>query len=257
MKSAFLALLVAGTAAAQTPFLTDDTAVARPGGSHIEWTHDWASLSPADLPATHQYTGVIDVKWGIVPGVEFGFDIPFLSISGAPSGEVHGLGDLDFAGKVVLLEEKEGSARPSVALTAAIELPTGDTAGGLGSGRTDVVFNAIATKSFPNGWSVTGNLGLVLTGNTLTGVEGIAPTKGSVLTFGTAVKKQLTETFLAGVVVWGARATSAHAATNSELRAQLGLVLDVGRGVSLVASGSAGWHESPRASGAAGVSMDF
>jgi hypothetical protein len=257
VRAACLVLLLAGPAAAQTPFLTDDAAVAPSHGAHFEWSHEFASLSKADLPAQHQYTAVFDIKWGILPGVEFGFDIPLLQITGSTLDEAHGLGDLDFSAKAVLLEEKEGSARPSVAFSVAVELPTGDTNGGLGSGRTDVVFNAIVAKSLGAGWSVTGNLGLVLTGNTLTGAEGIAPTKGSVLTFGACVKKQWTETFLAGVSVWGARATSANAATGSELRAQLGLVLDVGRGVSIVAAGTAGWHESSRAAGSAGVVVDF
>jgi hypothetical protein len=256
MRAVCLALLLAGPAAAQTPFLTDDAAVAPARGAHFEWSHSWASLSKSDLPAQHQYTSVFDVKWGILPGVEFGFDIPFIQITGASLDAAHGLGDLDFSAKAVLLAEKEGSSRPAVALSAALEIPTGDTSGGLGTGLTDFGFNVIVSKSLGDGWSVTLNLGAVLTGNTLTGAEGLKPGRGAIYTGGLALKKNLSENVLLGLVAWGARGDRS-VADDSELRVQLGAAWATGRGVSLVASASAGWRESPRAAGLVGFTVDF
>src|SRR5512140_15470 len=205
MRVVCLCLLLAGPAAAQTPFLTDDAGVAPVRGAHFEWSHEWASLSTADLPARHQYTSVFDVKWGILPGVEFGFDIPFLWITGSEMPVARGLGDLDFSAKAILLAEKEGSSRPTIALSAALEIPTGDTSGGLGSGVTDFGFNVVVSRSFADGWSLTLNLGAVLTGNTLTGAEGLKPGRGAVYTGGLALKKSLSPALLLGLVVWGAR----------------------------------------------------
>jgi len=256
MRAVCLALLLAGPAAAQTPFLTDDAAVAPTHGAHFEWSHQWSSLSTADLPAQHQYTSVFDVKWGILPGVEFGFDIPFIHITGSELDTAHGLGDLDFSAKAILLEEKEGSARPAIALSAALEIPTGDTSDGLGSGLTDFGFNVIVTKSFGAGWSLTLNLGAVLTGNTLTGAEGLKPGRGAIYTGGLALKKSLSPDLLLGLVVWGARGDRS-VVNDSELRVQLGASWAAGRGVSVVASASAGWRESPVATGLAGLVVDF
>jgi hypothetical protein len=256
MRAVCLALLLAGPAAAQTPFLTDDAAVAPTHGAHFEWSHQWSSLSTADLPAQHQYTSVFDVKWGIFPGVEFGLDIPFLHITGSDLDTAQGLGDLDFSAKAILLEEKKGSARPAIALSAALEIPTGDTSDGLGSGLTDFGFNVVVSKTFGAGWSLTLNLGAVLTGNTLTGAEGLRPGRGAIYTGGLALKKSLSRDLLLGLVVWGARGDRG-VVNDSELRVQLGANWAAGRGVSVVASATAGWRESPAATGLVGFTVDF
>jgi hypothetical protein len=256
MKAVCLALLLAGSAAAQTPFLTDDAGVVPKGGAHLALSSDWASLSKADLPAQHQVTSVIDAKWGVLLGVEFGFDVPFLVITGSDLGTARGLGDLDFSVKGILLDEKEGSSRPAIALSAALEIPTGDTASGLGSGLTDFGFNLVVAKTFGAGWSLTLNLGVVLTGNTMTGAEGLRPGRGAIYTGGLALKRSLSPDVLVGLVVWGSRGDRT-VVNDSELRVQLGASWAVGRGVSVVASASAGWGASPTAAGLAGLTMEF
>ena len=118
MKAACLALLLAAPAAAQSPFLTDDANVAPRGGIHLEITNRFDSLSPHDLPATSQYTGIVDFKWGALSRVEIGFDFPLLSIHGNDPGQpqtVTGLGDLDFSTKGVLVpgERRDAGGRRS------------------------------------------------------------------------------------------------------------------------------------------------
>ena len=256
MKAAALVLLLAGPAAAQAPFLTDDTLVTSKGGLHVEWTSAWSSLATSDLPAQHQYTSVLDMKWGVLSGVEFGFDIPFIAITGTEVPTARGLGDLDFTLKLRLLDERDGSARPSVAVTAALELPTGEESTGIGSGVTDFGLNLVVSKALGAGWSLTANLGAVLTGNTLTGAEGLKPGRGAIVTGGAALKKRFSESLLAGLVVWGARA-DADVAAGTELRLQLGAAWSLGPALTLVASVSAGWYESPRATGLVGLTADF
>lgn len=256
MRAAYLALLLAGSASAQAPFRLDDAAVAPKGGVHVEWTNEWASLSKSDLPAQHQYTGVLDVKWGILPDVEVGLDFPVILITGSDMRAAFGFGDLDFAAKAVFLAEKEGSARPAVALAAAVEFPTGNPANGLGSGVTDAAFNVVVDKALGAGFSLTLNLGAVLTGNTLTGAEGLKAGRGAIYVAGLTLKKDVSPDLVVGLVAGGARGDR-NVVTDSEFWVQIGAIWSTGRGVSVLASATAGWRESPRAAGLVGVAVDF
>ncbi|MFI5180151.1 MAG: transporter [Thermoanaerobaculia bacterium] len=259
MKAACVALLLAAPAAAQSPFLTDDAIVTPLHGIHLEITNRYDSLSPNDLPATSQYTGIVDFKWGILSRVEIGFDFPLLSIHGNDPGQpqtVTGLGDLDFSTKAVLLPEREGRWWPQVALCIALELPTGNPDNGLGSGVTDFGFNLIASKQVDDGITACANLGLTLTGNTLTGAEGLRPGRGAIFTGGLSLKKDLSKRLQLGLEVWGS-ITQTTVAYGSELRVQAGGSWALSEKVSLIFSAGAGWQASPRVGGSLGIAADF
>ncbi len=252
-------LLLAAPAAAQSPFLTDDANVAPHGGIHVEITNRYDYLSSSDLPATSQYTGIVDFKWGIFSRVEIGFDFPLLSIHGNDPGQpqtVTGLGDLDFSTKAVLFPGREGRWWPQVAFYIALEVPTGNPDNSLGSGVTDFGFNLIASKTVDDGITACVNVGLLLTGNTLTGAEGLRPGRGAIFTGGLSLKRDFSRRLQLGLEIWGSF-TQATVAYGSEMRVQAGGSWALAENVSLIFSAGVGWQASPRVGGSIGVTADF
>ncbi len=169
---------------------------------------------------------------------------------------VTGLGDLDFSTKGVLVPETEGRWWPQIAFTVALELPTGNPDNGLGSGVTDFGFNLITSKEVLDGTTVCANFGFTLTGNTLTGVEGLRPGRGGIFTGGLLLKRSVSKRLQLGLEVWGS-ATQVTVAYGSELRVQAGGSWALSESVSLIFSIAVGWQASPRLGGSIGVTADF
>ena len=78
------------------------------------------------------------------------------------------------------------TSSPTAAFTVPVELPTGDTQRQLGSGVADFTLNGVLQKTLTERttWRVNG--GVIFSGNTRTGAEGVG-TRGPVYTGGTSL----------------------------------------------------------------------
>ena len=173
--AALTAMLVALPAPvqAQAPFVTDDGSVTPYKGWHLELYEQFASLGPNDLPALRQHTFVVSLMRGILPGVEFGVDFPLLHIENSGRPNAFGLGDVNFVTKFRIRDADSSGWAPSLYGSVQFEMPTGDAAQQLGTGKFDAVVTLIAERRLASGLILRGNLGAVLLGNSLTGVVGL------------------------------------------------------------------------------------
>lgn len=207
MRRVAAVLFLLGTATglrAQQPFLTDDPGVTPGGKFHFESYEQYAVLSKNARPGLAQSTTNLVLQYGLPAGVEVNVDIPLLLIvNDRTSQNAFGLGDLDLAAKVRVFDEKPGSPWPAVAVTAAVELPTGNSTNGLGSGYTDFGFNTIYQKTLGIGTTLQVNVGYQLNGNTLTGDIGIR-TPGRILSGGVSVARDVAPFLRLGLDLNGA-----------------------------------------------------
>src|SRR5438445_9656638 len=136
---AFSLLSIPTGVCAQQPFYTDDADVTDKKRLHFQLSSEYDILQRAAYPSLRQNTTVFELDYGLGNGVEIGVDGPLIAISNSrvtTPRTPFGFGDLDFHMKYNFLKEREGSRRPALAATLAIELPTGDTTKQLGSGFT-------------------------------------------------------------------------------------------------------------------------
>src|ERR1017187_8440203 len=95
-----------GSLRAQQPFLTDDPNVTARGKFHFESYNQFAVLSVIARPGLSQDTTNLVLQYGLLERVEANVDIPLLLLmNDRKSANAFGLGDLDFAVKVRLLDE--------------------------------------------------------------------------------------------------------------------------------------------------------
>jgi hypothetical protein len=245
-----LALLLSACAVAvraQQPFVSDDAEVTPRGLWHFEYANQYVDLSHAALPDVRQDTNNYVIQYGLLPNLEVNVDFPLIAIQrseASPLGSAFGLGDVDFAGKYKLVAEDPEGARPAFTVSAAVEVPTGETKNQLGSGYTDAVLNTITQKTFFGSTVVHLNLGYQFSGNTLTGAVGIR-TPGRIVTGGLSVVQFLSPTLLLGVDVNGARVRTEHA-VNRQLQLTLGGSVEILRGMMFDFALLAGKYDSPR-----------
>jgi hypothetical protein len=135
-------------------------------------------------------------------------------------------------------------------------LPTGDAKTQLGSGITDYILNGIVQKALTKRTTWRLNGGVIFSGNTLSGAEGLG-TRGPVYTGGTSLVRRFTHRLDLGTEVTGAFTGSADPGQR-QLQAQVGghfrprdeLSIDFG-----VIGGR--FDASPRLGAQLGFSLDF
>lgn len=203
-----MSCLVVVSARAQAPFVTDDVGVADYHRLHFEFNNEYDLLQDSAFPNLRQNTANFKFSFGVLHGVEIGFDNQLLGISNAPISylptNVLGYGDLDLSVKWNFLKEGKSWHHPALAASLNIEVPTGDSHRQLGSGETDYYLNFIAQKTVTEKNTLHVNGGIYFAGNTLTGAEGIRSTSGVVFTGGASFVRQFTPKLDLGVEIFGA-----------------------------------------------------
>ena len=185
-------------------------------------------------------------------------DYPFIVISnaaGTTPKTLEGFGDLNFHVKYNFLKECEGKRRPALTVSFAMEMPTGDTAKGLGSGLFDYSVNGVLQKSLTTKTTLRANGGIVFAGNTSTGFDGIR-TRGRVFTAGASVVRQFTPKLNLGIELTGALTGNLNLG-GGQIQAQFGGNYQVTEKMSLDFGVLAGKFNNPRAGVQLGMSLDF
>ncbi len=256
----FLLAVITWTASAQQPFLTDDADVTALRHVHMELLTEHDLLQHSAYPALRQNTTRLQVTYGLLNGMEIGFDDPLLFIyNDDPAGvpNAFGLGDLDLQMKYNLRQERQSSRMPAVSLGLYIELPTGNPANQLGSGIADYWLNAIAQKRINDRITLRVNTGLLFSGNTLTGVIGVKSTRGAVFTGASSVTYQFNRRWLLGGEIAGAL-TDQFGLGKAQVQTQFGAKYALRKSLGLDFAITGGRFEgSPRVGGAFGISVDF
>ncbi|HEY6928522.1 MAG TPA: hypothetical protein VJA66_02495 [Thermoanaerobaculia bacterium] len=252
----FLLSAVAPPFHAQQPFVSDDAEVTPKKEWHFEYFNQYATLSKNAAPDIRQNWSNFVIQYGLLEGLEVNVDFPILYIQRGPEstlGSAFGLGDTDFAAKYKLLEDDPASMRPALALTAAVEFPTGNKSNQLGSGYTDVDFNSIVQKTFAETTIVHLNFGYQVSGNTLTGAIGIK-TPGHIFTTGLSVVQILSSTLSLGIDLNGA--TTRTASTfDRELQLTIGGNYQVAKTATFDFAVLVGWYSAPRVGVLIGTSI--
>ena len=205
-----------------------------------------------------QNTTVFVLNYGLLRDVEIGVDYPLIIISNAEGTipkTIKGFGDLNFHVKYNFLKEREGKRRPALTVSFAVEVPTGDTTKGLGSGLLDYSLNGVLQKSLTTRTTLRVNVGIVFAGNTSTGLVGIR-TRGRVFTAGASLVRQFTPKLNLGVELTGA-ASSNRGLGAGQLQTQFGGNYQLTEKMSLDFGVLAGKFNNPRAGVQIGVSIDF
>jgi hypothetical protein len=201
-----LLVLFAATAQAQQPFTTDDSDVTPKRKFHFQIGNEFDVLQRSAYPALRQNEASFEINYGLLNNVEIGITIPLLEISSSQVVEPRsalGIGDATLNVKYNFYKEKKGSRIPSMALSAEIQFPTGDTGRDLGSGLTDYFINGILQKSLSSKTTFRLNGGIFFAGNQQSGELGIR-VRGRVFTAGTSLVKQFTKKLDLGVELTGA-----------------------------------------------------
>ncbi len=251
--------IVPSTVRAQQPFLTDDADVTERGHFHFEFSNEYDRLQRLSLPNVKQNTADFELDYGLWKNIEVGIEAPLITIlktRDASPQRVSGLGDTNLSFKYNFLKEVEGARRPALAVTANVELPTGDAARQLGSGVTDVDFNAIMQKSLDARTKLRLNGGILFAGNTTTGVIGLT-TRGKVFTGAGSLVRQFTPKLDLGIEMTGA-VTRNFELSRGQLQFQAGGNYTLRRNLTFdfgVVSGR--FAASPHAGLQLGISADF
>jgi hypothetical protein len=253
----FVALAMAGPAAAQLPFYTDDPAVTERGKFHFEFFNEFDGLH-LQYPNLRQNTANYKLNYGLPKHFELDVDVPYLAIFRTVGVEdSRGGGDINLGVKWEFHEEKPGSRAPALGASFYIELPTGDEKQQLGSGLVDYWLNLIGQKSLSDKTRINGNLGYVFAGNTSTGVLGIESTRGHVFTGGLSVLHDFSAKWTLGGEAYGAYTRNSDLG-RSQLQFMAGGLYKLGHGMS-VSFGVLGgkYVASPRIGGQLGFSVDL
>ena len=134
------------------PFVTDDP-------EPVEYRH-WEVY----LGSQYEHSGDgaagtlphVEVNYGVIPNLQLHLITPvaFSAPSGAPRQS--GYGDTELGAKYRFLEETDGT--PQLGVFPLVELPTGDSTRGLGSGHTQVFLPLWLQKGF-GAWTTYGGAG--------------------------------------------------------------------------------------------------
>jgi hypothetical protein len=255
---AFLTLLLPTVIQAQQPFTVDDADVTEHKKFQLQISYEFDILPRSAHPSLRQNTTVFVLNYGLMRDVEIGVDYPLIVISnatGTTPKTIKGFGDLNFHVKYNFLKELEGKRRPALTASFAMEVPTGDTTKGLGSGLLDYSLNGVLQKSLTTKTTLRANGGIVFAGNTSTGFAGIR-TRGRVFTGGASLVRQFTPKLNLGIELTGAASRNLHLAAG-QLQTQFGGNYQLTEKLSLDFGVLAGKYNNPRAGVLVGVSIDF
>jgi hypothetical protein len=215
-----LACLVAGgTAVAGPPYVTDDPEPVAFG----HWEFYIASMADVSRDGATGTAPHVEINCGVVPDVQLHAIIP-LAFSRSGEGAVgYGPGDIELGAKIRFMHE---SARlPMAGTFPLIELPTGDPAKGLGSGRLRG-FLPLWLQKTVGAWTSYGGGGYWLN----PGRE-----NRNFWFVGWQLQRRLSDQATLGSEVYYTTAERVGAGGN--LRANLGLVLDLTENHHLLVSG--------------------
>jgi hypothetical protein len=246
-------------ARAQQPFYTDDADVTERGQFFFEAINEFDLLHSSARPAVRQNTAVFTLSYGLFRNAEVSVGAPLITIfneGGTSPRRVTGGGDASFQIKYNLLREREGARRPALAVTFAVETPTGSVEKGTGSGLLDYTLNGIMQKSLTAKTTLRLNGGLVFAGNTTTGAVGLR-TRGRVFTGGGSLVRQFNERLALGAELTGARAPNSDLGRGL-LQGQVGGNYTLGDRMTLDFGVLAGrYAASPRLGAQLGFSYDL
>lgn len=170
-RSIFPALIFTTVATARAvagpPFLTDDPVPT--DYQHYE-IYTYVNVEKNAGIATTTTGPSLEFNWGALRNVQISATLPytFLSTSASPAAlvpdtfpgtTVSGFGDTEFAVKYRFLQEAAG--RPQISFYPAIEIPTGNSATGIGNGRTWYRFPVWIQKSWGR-WATYGGGGYAI-----------------------------------------------------------------------------------------------
>jgi hypothetical protein len=147
-------MLVAGSAEAGVPFVTDDPGT--PEAGHYEmniatqYTHRRGEDSGV-LPS-------LELNYGATDNLELHFLAGLAFDRQSPSGARFGSGDVELGVKYRFIEAEVAGWRPDVAFAPALDLPAGDRRRALGSGHAHAFLPLIIGRSFEP-WSAFGEVG--------------------------------------------------------------------------------------------------
>lgn len=242
---------------AQQPFVVDDADVTPPGVWHLEVSNQFDGLRRSARPARWQNALEWEIDYGVRERLEVATMAPLITIgydSGDPRDTDSGIGDASLGLKYRFSSPSE--TRHVFAGSLSLELPTGDRARQLGSGLVDYGLNGIWQYRANDRWTWRSNAGVVLAGNTQTGIVGIRE-RGAVLTGGTSLVSTVSDRLQLGgelAFAWSHKATVA----GSLVTWQAGGNLFVRDGMTLDVAVSGGWRDaSPRLGLQVGTSIDL
>jgi hypothetical protein len=147
---AFLAVLT--LARAGPPFVTDDP-------EPVEYQHWEVYLGSQYAHGDDGAAGTlphIEVNYGAAPNLQLHLIAPVAFAAPSGAGRQSGYGDTELGAKYRLVEEADGGMQ--VGVFPLVELPTGDSAKGLGSGHTQVFLPVWLQKSSGT-WTTYGGAG--------------------------------------------------------------------------------------------------
>ncbi len=252
----FFAVVFPLSIQAQQPFTVDDADVTEYKKFQLQISHAFDVLPRSASPSLRQNTTVFVLNYGLLRDVEIGVDYPLIVISNvAGTKTIKGFGDLNFHVKYNFLKEREGKRRPALTVSFAMEVPTGDTAKGLGSGLLDYSVNGVLQKSLTTKTTLRANGGIVFAGNTSTGFAGIR-TRGRVFTAGVSLVRQFTPKLNLGIELTGAASSNLNLSAG-QLQTQFGGNYQLTEKLSLDFGVLAGKFNNPRAGAQIGMSLDF
>jgi hypothetical protein len=199
----FLAAVAVGHS--QTPFTTDNADVTDKGKFHFEFINEFDQLQPTSFPAKYQNGTRMTLAYGVAKNVEVSITGQFLDIVGASHPRaIGGISDTTIAAKYNFRMEKENSMLPAFTISAFVQIPTGNSRRGLGSGVTDIGINAVAQKTISKKSIVRVNAGTLFSGNTLTGAIGFTVVRGQIFTGAASYVRTISERLQLGGEIAGA-----------------------------------------------------
>ncbi len=145
-------LVAAIPAQAGPPFVTDDP-------EPVEYRHWEVYLGSQYERGRDGASGTlphVEVNYGALPGLQLHVIAPLAFDAPSGSDRQTGYGDTELGAKYRLIDEADG--RPQVGVFPLVELPTGDSARGLGSGHTQVFLPVWLQKSLGT-WTTYGGAG--------------------------------------------------------------------------------------------------
>jgi len=249
---------LANPACAQMPFYTDDPSITPIKTIHIEVFDEYDGLQSSQFPDKRQNTANFKINYSPFSHLELDVDFPYLDIQRAAGVENSGgVGDTNLGAKWSFPARNSDPLTASYAISFYVELPTGDSANGLGSGLTDYWLNFAMQKPLTETTRINWNLGLLFAGNTSTGAVGIQTRRGQVYTGGISLLHDLTSRLTMGAELYGGFSDGAgHDKT--QLQAMLGGEFAVRDGLSIsfgVLGGKYG--ATPSLGGQVGVAVDI
>lgn len=147
-------VLLSLPASAGPPFVTDDP-------EPTDYQHYELYFFSLGTYATGEISGIApscDCNYGALPNVQLHFQ-PGMAVARTNGSPLQwGLGDTEFGVKYRFIEQDKTSWVPSVAIFPKLEAPTGDSARGLGTGRTHAFVPIWVQKDFGD-WTTYGGGG--------------------------------------------------------------------------------------------------